>query len=239
MDNEDQPSRLLNFLQAMAISPEEAKRLVDNYRRKVSSRYPEESEEEHERRVAGEVADRLIRRFARMAAFSGGATALAGVVPGLGTAVAALGGAAADLGVSMKLQADMCMCLAEAYGWDLTDVDTRHLSFLIATGSALEHTGVPAAAGVATRAGVRMLRQYLKGAALQTLKVLFRKLGIVFTRKALERAAPFGIGVALGATANHAMTRYVGMQAKQWFVLDLEMGGTPSAAPSAGTTAPG
>jgi hypothetical protein len=44
----------------------------------------------------------------------------------------------------------------------------------------------------------------------------------MFTRKALEKALPFGIGVAFGAGGNYALTRYVGAQAKHWFVLDRD-----------------
>jgi hypothetical protein len=33
---------------------------------------------------------------------------------------------------------------------------------------------------------------------------------------------PFGIGVVLGASGNYALTRYVGRQAKKWFLLDRD-----------------
>jgi hypothetical protein len=52
-----------------------------------------------------------------------------------------------------------------------------------------------------------MLQQYLKGAALQTVKAFFAKLGVLFTRKALEKAVPFGVGVVLGASGDYALTR--------------------------------
>jgi len=120
----------------------------------------------------------------------------------------------------VKLQIDMCMCLAVNYGYDLTSEDARHLVFLLAVGGALERAGSPLGARVASQAGVRLLRQYLKGAALQTLKALFRRLGLVLTRKSLEKALPFGIGVAVGAGANYGLTRYVGKQANEWFELD-------------------
>jgi hypothetical protein len=55
---------------------------------------------------------------------------------------------------------------------------------------------------------------------LVTIREWFKKIGITFTRKALEKAAPFGIGVVIGATANYALTRYVGAQAIEWFSLD-------------------
>jgi hypothetical protein len=123
----------------------------------------------------------------------------------------------------MKLQVDMCCCLAEAFGYDINHQDARHLVFLIAAGGALEKAGTGVGVNIASKAGVRLLRQHLKGAALQAVKELFKRLGIVFTRKALERALPFGIGVAIGSSANYALTRYVGAQARDWFVIDQEM----------------
>lgn len=67
-----------------------------------------------------------------------------------------------------------------------------------------------------------MLRQYLKGAAHTALKALFKKIGIIFTRKALEKALPFGVGVVIGSSANYALTKYVGNAAKRWFLIDRD-----------------
>ena len=55
----------------------------------------------------------------------GGATALPGIIPGLGTAVAMVGGATADSLVGMKLQVDMCMCLAAVFKYDITSEDGK------------------------------------------------------------------------------------------------------------------
>ena len=96
------------------------------------------------------------------------------------------------------------------------------MAFLLSLGGALEKAGAEAGVRIASKAGVNMLRQYLKGAALQVIKQLFRKLGLVFTRKALEKAIPFGVGVVVGAGANYGLTRYVGVQAKGWFVIERD-----------------
>ena len=67
-----------------------------------------------------------------------------------------------------------------------------------------------------------MLRQYLKGTALQAVKQAFRRAGVTFTRKAVEKAIPFGVGAGIGGATNYWLTRYVGRQAKQWFIIDQE-----------------
>ena len=150
----------------------------------------------------------------------GGATALPGIIPGLGTAVAMVGGATADSLVCMKLQVDMCMCLAAAFKYDITSEDGKHLAFLIAATGSVQRAGIGAGAKIGSKAGVSMLRQYLRGGALQATKQALRRVGVTFTRKAAERAIPFGIGVVVAGGANYGLTRYVGHQAKEWFIID-------------------
>ena len=218
MGTPDDDGRLLKAVQAVAISPSDAKAMVAKYYQQARNSSGEQGEEA----VRDAVVEKIIQRYARLAAGVGGTTALTGIIPGIGTAVAMLGGAATDAAACMKLQVDMCMCLAEAYGWDLDSEDAQHLAFLIAAGGTLEKAGAGAAVNVASKAGVKMLRQYLRGAVLVTIKELFKKVGVTFTRKALEKALPFGIGVAVGSSANYALTLYVGRTASTWFKLDLE-----------------
>jgi len=209
-------SRLLKAVEAIAISPAEAKKIVQKYLGQSRKKYPDDSDWQHQDRIA----DKIIDRYAKFAAMVGGASALTGIIPGIGTAIAIAGGAATDATVCMKLQVDMCMCLAETYGYDLQHEDARYLAFLIAAGGTLEKMGASTGVRLASQAGVRMLRQYLKGAVLVAVKELFKKLGIIFTRKAIEKALPFGVGVAIGSGANYVLTRFVGHQAKVWFILD-------------------
>ncbi len=225
----DTSDKLLKAVEAIAISPADAKAIVKRLWLQSEAEHPKDGDAQHQERVA----NHIVSRYAKLAASAGGITALSGVIPGVGTAVATLGGGVTDALVGMKLQVDMCMCLAEAFGHDLESPDARYLSFIIAAGGALEKAGVDVGAKVGSKAGVTMVRQYLKGAALQAVKELFKKLGIVFTRKALEKAIPFGIGVVLGASGDYALTRYVGAQAKKWFILDRDTpGGDVSGEPT-------
>jgi hypothetical protein len=206
---------LLQAVEHVAISPQEAVELVSNYQRQVREKFPALGGAEQQELVAR----KIISRYTWLATSVGVASGLPGIVPGAGTAVVA-GTGFADALLCMKLQVSMCRCLAVAFGYDLNVEDTRHLAMLLATGATLEKFGVQAVTPIASRAGVSLVRQYLRGAALQAIKEAFRKLGIQFTRKALEKAIPFGIGVILGASANLAITRYVGAKATEWFVLD-------------------
>lgn len=210
-------SRLLKSVEALAIAPKDAKDLVRKYRKQLE----EGGKHGDARKMQDAIADKIVSRYAYMATTSGSLSALPGVIPGLGT-LALAGTALGDATLCMKFQVDMAMCLAETYGYDLNGEDARHLSFLIAAGGTLQKAGGQQAVRIGSKAGVKMLQQYLKGATLQAVKEFFKKLGIVFTRKALEKAIPFGIGVVVGGTANYAMTKYVGTQAKKWFVIDRD-----------------
>ncbi len=220
----DSGSRLLKAVESIAISPSDASALVKQYRDQVVKSNPSASTTE----IQELVSKKIISRYCTMSATSGGATALTGVIPGLGTAVAMVGGGLTDATLGMKFQVDMCMCLAEAFGWDLNNEDARHLTLLVAAGGSLEKLGVEAGTKFASKAGVNMVRQYLKGAALQTVKEMFKRLGITFTRKALEKAIPFGIGVIIGSSANYALTKYVGHTALKWFSIDRDLGNKPT-----------
>ena len=216
--DEERGGGLLKAVKSVIIKPEDAKALVEAQRKRFNERYSKDDESKIQERIARAI----VARYAKLAAIVGGGSALTGIVPGLGTVIAVTGGATADAIICMKLQVDMCYCLAEAFGYDITREDSRHLAFLIACGGTLEKAGVGAGVKIATKAGVKMLRQYLKGAALQAVREFFKRIGFRFARKAAEKALPFGIGVVISSSANYGLTRYVGRQAKKWFIIDRD-----------------
>lgn len=219
-DNSNSPgsSRLMKAVETVAITPEDAKHMVEQYREQSKEKNPDW--DSHKRQEA--IADKIVKRYAKMTGLLGGTTALVGVIPGLGTAVAVAGGASTDVVVSMKFQVDMCMCLAETFGYDVSNEDAKHLAFLIAAGASVEQAGVEGAVNIGSKAGVKILKQQLKGATLKAVKEAFKKVGITFTRKSVEKAIPFGVGVVIGSSANYALARYVGSEATEWFMIDRD-----------------
>ena len=216
---EDLGSRLLRAVDLIAISPDDATAIAEGYILQSRQKFPNDSEWNHQLRAA----NKIIGRYSKIAMNVGGASALPGIIPGLGTAVTIVGGSAADILVTMKLQVDMSMCLAAAFKYEIHSEDRKHLAFLIAATGSLQRAGVEGSVKLGSTAGVSMLRQYLKGGALQATKLAFRKVGITFTRKAAEKAIPFGVGVVVGAGTNYGFTRFVGRQAKQMFIIDQNM----------------
>ncbi|WAH58130.1 EcsC family protein [Pseudomonas silvicola] len=217
-EKEESSSSLMKMVEAIAISPQDARELVSQYQTQVRKASPSASEE----KIQDAVVDKIISRYSKLAATSGAATALPGVIPGIGTAVSAIGGGVADISVCMKLQIDMTMCLAVAINGKMSNEDAKHMSYIIALYGSLEQMGSSSATRIASKAGVRMVKQYLKGPTLQVIKELFSKIGITFTQKAAAKVIPFGIGVIVGGTANYALTTYVGKAARDTFRLTLK-----------------
>ncbi|GAB6968537.1 hypothetical protein JCM25156A_25750 [Komagataeibacter kakiaceti JCM 25156] len=217
--NKDDGSLMLNAIRAIAISPEKAKKMVDQYKHSAKKLNKQCNDNEIEKIVS----KKIIAKYSRYASLSGGLSAVPGIVPGIGTVAAMVGGGTADATVCMKIQIDMTMLLAVNFGWDLTDHDAMYMTILIAVAGGLEQLGVQSGAPIASKAGVKMLQQYLKGATLEAVKQFFTRFGINFTRKAVEKSMPFGIGVVAGSSLNYGLTRYVGYEAVKCFTIERQM----------------
>jgi hypothetical protein len=215
----DQVSTVQKTVEAIAISPAAAAELVNGYRRSFNSkfgRYPESSEDK--RRIAGTV----IGRYSRLSAAAGAVTALPGVIPGIGTAVAVVGGGAADLAVALKLQIDMCMCLVEVYESELSSEDKKHLAFVLALAGSIEQMAANGGKAAVMKVAEKLVYQYIKGPVLVTVKQLFKRAAITFTQKATAKAVPIGIGVAFSGSTNYVLTTFVGKVAVAVLAKEVE-----------------
>jgi hypothetical protein len=117
----------------------------------------------------------------------------------------------------MKFQIEMVMAIATIYDHDILQEEAQRLCFIIAALGTLSEAAKETTKQVSTKAFIAMARQYLTGATLTAVKELFKQIGITFTRKSLEKAAPFGIGVILSFTVNKGLTWYVGSKALDFF----------------------
>jgi hypothetical protein len=213
---ESSGSRLLRTIQAMSISPAKAKEIVTRYWEQSESAHRKDSRWQRQERVS----DQIIARYARLAAIAGGGSSLPGIIPGLGTVVAATGGAAMNVAACTKLQMDMCFCLAETFEYDVTAEYARNLALLVAAGATLEKADLEGTVKFASQAGVRLLQRYAKGTALRVAEKLFARVASTLAGKVLEKSLPFGLGVAIGGGTSYARTKRVGRQAKDWFLID-------------------
>lgn len=186
-----------------------------------------QSQKERHRKKAGntvyepalnhEVANSLIAFYSTRAGLAGGATALVGIVPGIGTAVRLFGTATADMALCLKYQVEMSMALAHLYGHDIETEAGKKRYFIIAGLSTINTEAFRQGSSQAARVFTQMARRYLQNATQDTIKILFRKVPFTLSKKALQKAIPFGIGAVIGFSSNKTLTWLVGQKAKAFF----------------------
>ncbi|MEO5356432.1 MAG: hypothetical protein H7844_03930 [Nitrospirae bacterium YQR-1] len=249
---------LFKTVRSAIMRPESAKKIVKKYR----DTYDCYGGSDSELKANIAVADKIVRKYSNLAALIGSVTALPSITPGIGTVIAITGGMAVDVVTAMKLQVDMCLCLCEAFGFDASTEEALNLSFLLAAAGTLEKAGLHIETAcenkttmkllksnlkgaafqifganigvkIASDAGVSMIQHYLRGAVLHVIKDLFNRIGTHFTRKAIEKSLPYGFGIIIGGTLNYALTKYVGVQAKNWFIIEYAARGRCSTSSAA------
>lgn len=209
---EDKP-KLLQAIDLILAKPENIKDETNQLITKYTKLHPDLSDSD----LKEKIVNRIISKYSYFSAFSGGVTALSGIVPGIGTAVAIGGGASADAIASMKFQIEMTMSIATVYGHNILIEEEKRICYLIAGLGAINETTKKAGEAISSKAFIKIVKENLKGATLVAVKEIFKKLGITFTRKALEKGIPFGVGVIIGFSANKALTWYVGIKARDFF----------------------
>lgn len=175
--------------------------------------------------ATGAVDERVAQitgRYAREMAAVGAAAGAAAAVPGAG-AVALIGTAAVELGWFAARTGDLILAVAAVYGHTSATVEERRAWVL-----SILAFGDAAPAGftkVAGEVGKGLGRRATDRIPAETLRAINRALGrTVVTRYgtkrgavALGRALPFGIGAAIGGTANYAFARAIASQATAFF----------------------
>jgi hypothetical protein len=165
------------------------------------------------RRALGQ---RLISHFSNRSALVGGATALPGLVPGLGTLAVALGSSLADMAAVLKLEVEMCLAIDAAYGYDIRLPEERQFALLLAAVKTHEiQSGRNALLDLGEVSGTALWSYGPREASKLLLQVL-GAFGLVYATKyagqGLLRAIPF-LGIGVGAGLNKMMSARVGERA--------------------------
>lgn len=142
-----------------------------------------------EERLVEHLIDTACRRTGAIGAASSGAA----ILPAIGTLTSLTVGVAADITLTFKLQAEMVLEIAVAYGFPMEAIDQRKLIFLV-TGVSVGASALAerAGQGVATRVSER------------------------FAQRWLAHALPV-IGVAASAGTNVVSTYVIGQRARAYF----------------------
>lgn len=215
--NNDSKPNLLKAIELVLAEPAEIKKEALAIKEKYYNKY---ADSKTDTEIDGKIIDKIISNYSYFTAFVGGATALTGVIPGLGTAIATFGGATADAALSMKYQIEMTMAIATICGHNIEIEEEKRICLIIAGLGTINEAAKQGGKQVGAKAFKKMAQQYLKGATLQAVKEIFKKVGITFTRKAVEKAIPFGIGAVIGFSANKGLTYYVGTKVKDFYLLE-------------------
>lgn len=163
------------------------------------------------------VARKIIRKYSHLAAFSGGATAFTGIAPGLGTLISTFGGATADVALCIKFHVEMTMALTTLHGHDVETEEARQMCFIIAGVGLSSKAAKDGAKEVTAKAFHKLVNRHLSGVTLAAVKASFKTVGLAFTRKAVEKAIPFGVGAVIGFSANKSRTSSIGEKTHDYF----------------------
>lgn len=164
----------------------------------------------------------LTRTYAREMAAVGAAAGAAAAVPGTG-AIALVGTAALELGWFAARTGDLILAVAAVYGHTSASVEERRawvlsvLAFGDAAPAGFTKIAGEVGKGLGRRATDRIPAEAL-GAVNRALgRTIVTKYGTKRGAVALGRALPFGIGAAIGGTANYALARAIAGQATAFF----------------------
>lgn len=117
LNSDEGKPAILKAIEMIIASPESIQEEVRQLEQKYYKKYSKKMKEDQ---LQDKVAQHIISNYSYHTAFTGGATALTGVIPGIGTVIAAVGGTTADAAVTMKWEIEMVMALPTVYGRDIT-----------------------------------------------------------------------------------------------------------------------
>lgn len=205
---------LLKAINLMLAGPKEIKEKVENLHKKYNQRYRNTV---HPPEFNDWVTNHLILSYSTKAGISGGATSIVGIVPGAGTAIKIFGGTTADIALCMKYQIEMTMALAHHYGHDIESEIGRNRHFIIAGLSTIKMEVIKESSAQAAHFFSILANRYLRQATFDVVRVIFKKVSITLSKRALQKAIPFGIGAAISFMSNKLLTKAVGQRANAFF----------------------
>lgn len=175
-----------------------ANKLVDTRVNRIKDRHPDAT--------VDQLVKKLETTFLSSVTATGAATGGAAAVPGAGTA-AALAMTAGDASWFMTAAAGHILSVLRVHGIDITDLEHQKAVVLTVLAGGGGSTFAGKAAG---RTGSHLGTLFAKNVPMSTIRSVNRVLGVNFVTKygtrqgilVLGRAAPFGIGAAIGAGGN-------------------------------------
>ena len=210
---EEQGKLLLNSVERILDRPDAIIAVVNEMKRKN----PRHSIPREEVWVDA-VASSIVSHYSNRSAISGGMTAIPGIIPGVGTVLAAVGGALADVVLMLKYEVEMAMALTHLYGFDIRESGERQLAFLLASVNTYRvkssRKGDPDLGlvdlGLTTGTAIW---KYTPREISKALLMVMTSLVLLSLPKGFFRAIPL-VGVVVGGSVNKVLTTRVGQFCK-------------------------
>lgn len=199
-----QGQALLKAVERIVDPPKAIREHVETTTGAIRASLPDDATDEQVR-IA--VERDLISYYSNRTALAGGASALPGLVPGLGSITALVGGGLLDMTLCLKYEVEMVLALAAARGYRIEDPRERQLAYLLAAAHTYEASGGTLTDLIKTE--LDAVWRYTPRQLGKLVAALFVKLALVLAGKGLARAIPF-IGVVVSTAANKTLTKSVG-----------------------------
>lgn len=157
------------------------------------------------------VVEYLIADKCKKTAMIGGATAFPGNIPGIGTIGTIASAVSVELFAVTKLEIEMCMEIADLYGWDI-DNEERVIEIL----DMMAKCGKIKFSDADDEILKRMVQRAVKTGFVRLLLKVSERIGFKMLRRTFLKIVPW-IGVPVSAKYNMESTKQVGYLAKQLY----------------------
>ncbi|MBQ4360984.1 MAG: EcsC family protein [Proteobacteria bacterium] len=150
----------------------------------------------------------IIMHYSNLCAAGGGASALTGLIPGLGTILSVFGAGAVDAFLALKFELEMSLALAHLAGYDITDPRERKIAFLLACAGLEDAYNAEKDPNIKTVIDLAV-SEYSTRELSKTLTKAFARALMFVTAKKWTRLFPL-VGIAIGASINKVLTTKLG-----------------------------
>ena len=155
------------------------------------------------------IARKIIGTYSTRSAIAGAVTAMPAMIPGGGTVIAVVGGSLADMGLMLKHEVEMVLCLAYLFGHDIRDERERWLALVLASVSTYEAESGRNYFRDLADAELEAIMKYTPRQLAKVAVAILGKLALTGLSKGLVKAVPL-VGIAISASANKILTQSVG-----------------------------
>jgi hypothetical protein len=197
---------LLKAVERIVDSPKDIRKRVDEIMERAKDSLPADATEAQIRTI---VEREIISHYSNRTALAGGASALPGLIPGIGSIAALVGGGLVDMTACLKFEVEMVLALAVVRRYAIEDSRERQLAYLLAAAHTYEATGGRNPLPDLVKTEIDAVWHYTPRQLGKLVAALFVKLALMLAGKGLTRAIPF-IGVVVSTAANKTLTQRVG-----------------------------